>query len=109
MLIKHLNLNKSLSKIHISICNWAESQKEHSFFGKILSLISSSHRNRNPNINASLVCIILNISTVRLTVFKYVAELYTRHFNKVGYSTESRSTGVDRLALRNQTNCYSKN
>jgi len=23
-----------------------------------------------------------------------VVELYTRHFNKVGYSTESRSTGV---------------
>jgi len=36
-------------------------------------------------------------------------ELYTRHFNKVGYSTESRSTGVGRLALRNQMNCHSKN
>jgi len=33
-------------------------------------------------------------------------KLYTRHFNKVGYSTESRSTGVCRLALRNQTNCF---
>jgi len=30
-------------------------------------------------------------------------------FNKVGYSTESLSTGVDRLDSRNQTNCYSKN
>jgi len=28
---------------------------------------------------------------------------------KVGYSIESRSTGVGRLALWNQMNCYSKN
>jgi len=32
----------------------------------------------------------------------------TLNLSKVGYSTESRSVGVDRLALRNQTNCYSK-
>jgi len=30
-------------------------------------------------------------------------------FCKVGYSTESRSTGVGRLAMRIQTNYYSKN
>jgi len=42
------------------------------------SLISSSHRNRNPNSNAPLFCIILNFSTVRLTVlFKSLAVLYT--------------------------------
>jgi len=29
--------------------------------------------------------------------------------SKVGYWTESRSTGVGRLVLRIQTNCYSKN
>jgi len=34
--------------------------------------------------------------------------LTIRKFLKVGYSTESRSTGVDRLALRNQTICFSK-
>jgi len=42
-------------------------------------------------------------------LIKNVVELNTRHFYKVGYSTESRSTGVGRLALRIQTNCFSKN
>jgi len=38
----------------------------------------------------------------------YCSGVVYQYFYKIGNSTESRSTGVGKLALRNQTNCYSK-